>query len=89
MAHWELIHDLAGSRRRPQRDGETVNPDLLKGVASIASHVGLSQRQLYRLLSAKVIPAFQLGGLWYARKSTLSRYFDTLEQSNIARMRVK
>jgi predicted DNA-binding transcriptional regulator AlpA len=53
--------------------------DLLLGANAIAAHLGISPRQTYRLIYADTIPTFKLGGAVAARRSTLTRWIDTLE----------
>ena len=45
--------------------------DLLTGVRAIAAWRGEPERRVYHLLERRQIPAFKLGGIWCARKSTL------------------
>jgi excisionase family DNA binding protein len=55
--------------------------DFLDGVPAIAAFLGLPLRRVYELAEKKRIPVFKLGdGKWLARKSTLRRYVERLEQ---------
>lgn len=53
-----------------------LSGDLLMGAGSIAKYLGLSPRQVYRLIYAEAIPTFKLGGSVAARKTTLLKWLD-------------
>lgn len=53
--------------------------ELLMGAGAIAKHLGLSARQVYRLVYNDEIPTFKLGGSVAARRSTLARWLDEQE----------
>lgn len=57
-----------------------MDPDLIKGASGIAKHLGLSERQVYNLIESCQLPAFQIGSRWYARRSTLTEFFASLER---------
>ena len=59
------------------------NPDILIGADQIGKFLNSNPRRAYRLLETGQIPAFKLGGRWYARKSTLEKRFAEQEQRNI------
>jgi hypothetical protein len=61
-----------------------MDPDLIRGARAIGEWIDRSERATYHLLDKRLIPAFQIGGIWYARKSTLSKFYSTLEQSGDA-----
>jgi len=58
------------SHNAPLRD------DLLNGVTEIAEHTGETRRRVYYLLEKGLIPGFQIGKRWYARKSALQRAYS-------------
>jgi len=53
--------------------------DFLKGAGKIAEHIGEKPRATYHLLETQKIPAFKMGKIWYARKSTLRKHIESLE----------
>ncbi len=55
--------------------------DLLTGARAIGRHIGEDSRRTYYLLEHGLIPGFKLGSLWYARKSSLRRRFEELEEA--------
>lgn len=59
--------------------------DLLYGVRSIASHLQMTEKQVYHLHEQGNIPTFKIGGKVCARRSTLAKHFDEQE----ARQRVE
>lgn len=59
--------------------------ELLMGAHAIASFLGLTDRQLYRLVYAGEIPTFKLGGSVAARRSTLTKWLDEMEASALPR----
>ena len=69
-------------RARQQREKELTS-DLLKGCAKIAAYLDESPRATYHKLENGLIPAFKLGSVWYARKSSLSAHFDELERARV------
>lgn len=57
------------------------NPaDLLLGADAIATFLGITRRQVYRLVYDSVIPSFKAGGTVAARKSSLLKWMDAQEQ---------
>ena len=56
-----------------------MREDMLTGAAEIAEFLGCNKRRGFYLLESKQIPAFKLGSIWVARKSSLLAYFDKLE----------
>ncbi len=61
-------------------DNEPISGDLLFGAKAIASFLGISARQVYRLIYDDVIPSFKLGGTVAARRSSLQKWMDGLEK---------
>lgn len=53
--------------------------DLLLGAPAIAKFLGVTQRQVYRLVTDKIIPSFKAGGTVAARRSSLQRWMDAAE----------
>jgi excisionase family DNA binding protein len=55
--------------------------DFLDGVSAIAAFLGLPTRRVYELAEKKRIPVFKFGEgkKWQARKSTLRRHIESLE----------
>ncbi|MCW5706094.1 MAG: DNA-binding protein [Shinella sp.] len=51
------------------------------GAGTIAKHLGITSRQLYRLSYGGHVPVFKLGGAIAARRSTLTRWLDQQETS--------
>lgn len=53
--------------------------DLLFGAHKIAAYLGIGKRDAKRLCRDGALPSFALGGVLCARRSSLTRHFDTLE----------
>lgn len=53
--------------------------DLLIGANAIANHLGITQRQTYRLIYDDLLPTFKIGGAVAARRSTLNRWLTDQE----------
>jgi excisionase family DNA binding protein len=60
-------------------DVKIIEGDLLMGANAIAKFLGVSSRQVYRLAYDGIIPHFKLGGTVAARKSSLTRWIDSIE----------
>jgi hypothetical protein len=60
-----------------------IGDDLLVGAAQIAGELGVSIRRANNLCAASAIPAFKLGGIWHARRSTLVSYIEARERDAI------
>lgn len=79
-------HMKQGMVPRVGMEGDNVNHDndndstILMGAKAIAAHLGLTQRQVYRLVYECGLPHFKLGGTVSARKSTLLRWLAEQEQ---------
>ena len=62
---------------------DTLADDLLNGAAAIAEHMGPSwtPRRVFYAAERKYLPIFRLGNRLCARKSTLRRRMEDLEQA--------
>lgn len=56
-----------------------VEGDLLLGADAIATFLGVTRRQVYRLVYDAVIPNFRAGGTVAARKSSLTKWMEDQE----------
>ena len=54
--------------------------DLLEGADAIATFMGWNRRRVYYAAERKLIPIFHMGDHLAARKSTLRRHVENLEQ---------
>ena len=55
--------------------------DLLDGIPAIANFLGLPVRRTYELAEKRKLPVFKIGDRkWQARKSSLRRHIDGLDQ---------
>jgi hypothetical protein len=59
---------------------EKLADDLLDGADEIADFMGWPRRRVYYLLENSLIPAFQIGTRWTARKSRLRKHVEELEK---------
>ena len=50
--------------------------DLLLGANAIADHLGITRRQVYRLIYDDLVPSFKIGGAVAARRSTLDQWLE-------------
>ena len=57
----------------------TLPADLLLGADAIAKFLGISRRQVYRLVYDQIIPSFKAGGTVAARRSSLARWMADAE----------
>ena len=55
--------------------------DLLVGAAEIGKFFGADQRRAFYLLQTRQVPAFKIGRLWHARRSTLLKFTEDQEQA--------
>ncbi len=55
--------------------------DLIVDTARIGEEIGRTRRQAQHLIDKREIPAFKLAGKWAARRSTLRKLFERLEQA--------
>ena len=62
-------------------DNDNQPGDILFGAKAIAEYLGLSTKQIYRLIYSESLPVFKLGGTLSARRSTLERHFAALESA--------
>lgn len=63
-----------------QAANDNLPADLLLGADAIAAFLGITRRQVYRLVYEKVIPSFKAGGTVAARKSSLTTWMVQAEQ---------
>lgn len=63
-----------------ESQADDLSGDLLMGAKAIASFLGVSQRQVYRLIYDDIIPSFKLGGSVAARRSSLRRWLDEIDK---------
>jgi len=56
-----------------------IEGDLLMGANAIATFLGVTRRQAYRLCSDAIIPSFHCGGTVAARRSSLSAWMRQAE----------
>ncbi|MER8743863.1 helix-turn-helix domain-containing protein [Mesorhizobium sp. M1004] len=54
-------------------------PDLLMGASAIATALGITRRQTYRLIYDDILPTFKLGGTVSARRSSLRTWLKEQE----------
>ena len=57
----------------------TLADDLLNGVGEIAEHMGWKERRVYHLIETAGFPAFKVGGVYHARRSTILVWIKKLE----------
>ena len=57
----------------------TIRDDLLVGAAAIGAFWGCSKRRAFYLCERGNLPAFKVGRIWHARKSTLIAHVRRLE----------
>jgi hypothetical protein len=60
---------------------ERLADDLIVGTARIGEEIGCTRRQTQHLIVTREIPAFKLGGKWAARRSSLRKRLERLEQA--------
>lgn len=51
------------------------SPDVLFGIAAIAKHIGITERQCSHLHDSGDLPTFRLGARVCARRSSLATFF--------------
>ena len=61
-----------------------VAGDLLLGAKAIAKFLGVTSRQVYRMIYDDVVPSFKIGGAVAARRSTLVTWMTAAEQGRAA-----
>lgn len=64
---------------------ESLAGDLMRGVEAIAVFLDLTQRQTNHLLQCGQLPAFKMGGIWHARKSTILAHIAAKEARSAQR----
>lgn len=52
-----------------------LREDLLSGVKDIASYIGEDEQVTGRMIRKRLLPAFQRGRKWYARRSEIDAAF--------------
>ncbi len=57
------------------------NDDLLVGADEIGKFLNCNKRRAFYLLETRQVPAFKIGKLWHARRSTLLRFMEEQEQA--------
>lgn len=57
------------------------DPTILMGAKAIATYLGITSRQVYRLVYECGLPHFKLGGSIAARRSTLTAWIAQQEAS--------
>ena len=58
---------------------DTTETDLLYGVKAIATHLQMTEKQVYHLHDQANLPTFKIGGKVCARRSTLAKHFEAQE----------
>jgi predicted DNA-binding transcriptional regulator AlpA len=67
----------------PANDNQSGG-ELLLGAEAIATCLGITRRQAYRLTADALIPSFKVGGTVAARRSSLKRWLDEKESARPA-----
>ncbi len=62
----------------------TVPLDLLRSTKEIAAVLNCSVRQAQYLCEKGQIPVFKIGNIWHARRASLERHLERLEQAAVA-----
>lgn len=60
----------------------SAGADLLYGVAAIAAHMGLTERQVRHLMAEHSFPSFKIGATVCSNRSTIDEWSRTLESSS-------
>lgn len=68
----------------PPADDLRLKDDLLSGADAIGAFLGKDARAVYYLVSKGQLPAFRLGSVLHARKSTLVRFLEQREHEAIS-----
>jgi len=63
---------------------QSLADDLLKGAEEIGAFIGGKERRIYHMLETGTLPGFKWGGIWHARKSTIIKHVDKLEDEAIS-----
>ena len=58
--------------------------DLIEGADKIGAELGLNRKRTFALLEGESLPAFKMGGRWFARRSTLRKHIERLESGTAA-----
>ena len=62
----------------------TVPLDILRSTKEIAAVLNCSVRQAQYLCEKSQIPVFKIGNIWHARRASLERHLEQLEQAALA-----
>ncbi len=62
----------------------TVPLDLLRSTKEIAAALNCSVRTAQYLREKGQIPVFKIGNIWHARRASLERHLERLEQAALA-----
>lgn len=57
---------------------QQIADDLLRGTKAIAEFLGFKVHQVQYMVEQKRIPAKQVGKIWFARKSELNDFFQSV-----------
>lgn len=71
----------ASASLSPLHELPPTERDLLMGADAIADFLGVTRRQVYRLVHDGIMPSFKLGGTVAARRSSLTKWMETVEGS--------
>ena len=63
-----------------KNESKIVEGDLLVGANAIGKFLGLTNRQVYRLVYDQLAPSFKLGGSIAARKTRLRDWMDDIDK---------
>lgn len=56
-----------------------LSDDLLVGAEAIGDFIGYDTRRTMHVLHSGQIPAFKIGQIWHAKRSTLTAFIDELD----------
>ena len=62
----------------------TEEIDLLTGAEAIATLLGVKPRRVYHLAETQRLPIFRIGSTLCARRSTLRRWIEDMEQAALS-----
>jgi hypothetical protein len=68
---------------------ESLKDDLLVGAKAIGDFIGKDSRQVFHMVSHGQLPAFKLGAVIHARKSSLRQHIAELEAASLRSGAVK
>lgn len=61
-----------------------LSDDLVEGANKIGEEYGWDERRTREMLARKAIPAFKIGGRWFARRSTIRADIERRERGPAA-----